>query len=252
MVHWELVILFFTIAFLYASVGFGGGSSYLAIMALYAFPVKEMKLIALICNLIVVSGGLTIFIKSKQLNFKKALPLVILSIPMAYLGARWPLKQQVFFILLGCSLLMAGLLLWIETLKKGRTEERPSKGNLLTNLFLGAVIGLLSGLVGIGGGIFLSPLLNLLRWDTARKIAATASLFILVNSISGIVGQLQSYHQALPMQRLLWLCLAVLLGGQLGSRLSAKKFSLSLIKRITAVLVCYAGAEVLLKHLNIV
>jgi uncharacterized protein len=250
MPYLQLILLFSTIAFLYASVGFGGGSSYLAILALYAFPVNEMKLIALICNIIVVTGGLFVYIKSKQINFKKVLPLILLSVPMAYLGARWPLKVDSFFIILGCSLLMAGILLGLETVRKVSVDEFYKKPNLPANILLGASIGFLSGLVSIGGGIFLSPILNLIKWDSAKKIAATASAFILVNSLSGIAGQWHSFSEPLNFERMAWLCLAVFVGGYLGSRISAKKFSLQLVKRITAILVCYAGMEVLLKHMH--
>src|SRR5450759_4727367 len=105
MPHPEILLFFFMIAFIYASVGFGGGSSYLAILALYALPFKEMRLIALICNIIVVTGGTIIFIKNKQVNRKKILPLALISVPMAFLGARIKLSQDTFFILLGCSLI---------------------------------------------------------------------------------------------------------------------------------------------------
>jgi len=250
MPYLQLILWFGLIALLYASVGFGGGSSYLAILALYAFPVQEMKLIALICNIIVVTGGLFVFIKNKQINFKKVWPLIALSVPMAYIGASHPLKQNSFFIVLGCCLLMAGILLWLETVTKSHLKEVYKKPNLPLNLLLGASIGFLSGLVSIGGGIFLSPILNLLKWDSAKKIAATASVFILVNSISGIAGQWHSFSEPLNFQRMVWLCCAVLIGGQLGSRFSAQKFTLQWVKRITAILVCYAGVEVLVKHIH--
>src|ERR1700712_1627765 len=106
MAHFELLLFFFVIACIYASVGFGGGSSYLAILALYALPFKEMRLIALICNIIVVTGGTIIFIKNKQVNWKKILPLALISVPMAFLGATLKISQNTFFIILGCSLII--------------------------------------------------------------------------------------------------------------------------------------------------
>ena len=115
MSHLEILIFFFVIAFIYSSVGFGGGSSYLAILALYALPFKEMRLIALICNIIVVTGGTIIFIKNKQVAWKKILPLALASVPMAFLGATVQLSQDTFFVILGCTLIVAAVLLWIKT-----------------------------------------------------------------------------------------------------------------------------------------
>lgn len=246
MPHWEIIFLFFTIAFIYASVGFGGGSSYLAVLALYSFPYKEMRLIALICNIIVVTGGTIVYIQNKQVNWEKIIPIALVSVPMAYVGARVKISQDTFFILLGISLLIAGILLWIKTKSVNAVI---SKTNYVKDGIWGGAIGFLSGMVGIGGGIFLSPVLNLMNWDTAKKIAATASVFILVNSISGIAGQLSQMPANINYTTIVLLCAAVLLGGQLGSRMSAGRFNLMVIKRITAVLVFFAGLEVLNKHL---
>jgi len=249
MQHWELLLFFLGIAFVYASVGFGGGSSYLAVLAFYALPFKELRLIALICNIIVVSGGVYIYIKNSQVNWKKIIPLVLLSVPMAYLGAIMRISQHTFFVLLGCSLIMAAILLWIKTDAATVNEISESeRGVFLKNGALGGGIGFLSGMVGIGGGIFLSPILNLMKWDTPKKIAATASLFILVNSISGIAGQLTTLPSHINYTRIILLCLAVCIGGQLGSRL-AIKFNPLVIRRMTAVLVFCAGMNVLFKHI---
>jgi len=249
MQHYELLILFFVIACVYASVGFGGGSSYLAIMALYALPFKEMRLVALICNIIVVAGGTLVYIKHKQVNWRKILPLVVLSIPAAFLGAKLKLSQQVFFIILGCSLLGASILLWIKT-KYSDKEIEVKDDTYVKDGLIGGAIGFLSGMVGIGGGIFLSPILNLSKWDTSKKIAATASVFILVNSISGIAGQLIDAPDHINYERVALLCVAVLAGGQIGSRISALKFNHILVRRVTAVLVFVAGIEVLNKQLH--
>lgn len=246
--HYELALFFFTVAFIYASVGFGGGSSYLALLALYALPFQEMKLTALTCNIIVVSGGTLLYLRRKELPFGKVLPLSLASVPMAFAGASLRISQDVFFLVLGCCLLAAGVLLWIKPPQlTGDTGKK--RGNLLREILLGGGIGFLSGMVGIGGGIFLSPILNLLKWDTPKKIAATASFFILINSVSGIAGQLTSLHSSLNYQRIALLAFAVLIGGQLGSRIGTVKFSQLAVRRVTAVLVFAAGAEVLLKHL---
>ena len=247
MQHWELLIFFLVIAFIYASVGFGGGSSYLAILALYALPVPEMKLTALLCNIIVVTGGTYIYFRNGQVDWKKIIPLAVVSVPAAFLGARLKLGQDTFFILLGCSLLVAAILLWIKTRKINEPAAKP--GNYFPDGAMGGAIGFLSGMVGIGGGIFLSPVLNLARWDSPKKIAATASVFILVNSIAGIAGQLTVVPAGLNYLRIAMLCLAVFVGGQVGSRVGALKFDHLVIRRMTAALVFAAGAEVLIKHL---
>ena len=249
MPHLEILLFFFVIAFIYASVGFGGGSSYLAILALYALPFKEMRLIALICNIIVVTGGTIIFIRHKQVNWKKILPLALVSVPMAFLGATIKLSQDAFFVILGCSLIIAAALLWIKT-RRNNAENILSRGkySYINDGLTGGAIGFLSGMVGIGGGIFLSPLLNLIKWDTAKRIAATASLFILVNSVAGIAGQLTTLQTDFNYPRIFLLCVAVFLGGQSGSRMGAIKFNPMVIRRLTAILVFAAGVEVLIKH----
>ncbi|MEO6456317.1 MAG: sulfite exporter TauE/SafE family protein [Ginsengibacter sp.] len=249
MPYLEILFFFFIIAFIYASVGFGGGSSYLAILALYALPFKEMRLIALICNIIVVTGGTIIFIRNKQVDWKKILPLALISVPMAFWGATLKLKQETFFVILGCSLIVAAVLLWVKT-KPGDPENINAKKNsYLKDGFTGGAIGFLSGMVGIGGGIFLSPLLNLIKWDTTKRIAATASVFIFVNSVAGIVGQLTNLPAGINYTRIALLCIAVFLGGQIGSQMGAVKFNPLVIKRLTAILVFAAGVEVLFKHI---
>ncbi|MCB0696281.1 MAG: sulfite exporter TauE/SafE family protein [Chitinophagaceae bacterium] len=250
MPHWELLLFFFVIAFVYASVGFGGGSSYLAILALYALPFKEIRLTALICNIIVVTGGTIIFIRNKQVDLRKILPLVLISVPMAYLGATMKISEQTFFIILGCSLIVAAMLLWVQTQKaKANILSINGEANMVKDSALGGGIGFLSGMVGIGGGIFLAPLLNLLKWDAPRKIAATASVFILVNSLAGIAGQITQLPDNINYRQISLLCIAVFAGGQLGSRMGAVKLNPLWIRRLTALLVFAAGVNVLIKHL---
>lgn len=251
MQHYELLIFFLAVAFVYASVGFGGGSSYLAILSFYALPFQEMKLTALICNIVVVTGGTIIYVQKKQLDLKKASPIVFAGLPMAFWGGRMKLEQDTFFILLGFSLLVAAVLLWIKNRKAVDEEAVPErKFSTLTSVFFGGAIGLLSGMVGIGGGIFLAPILNLARWDTPKKIAATASLYILVNSISGIAGQLSRMPAGINYVQVALLGATVLAGGQLGSRMGAVKFNQLVVRRVTALLVFVAGIEVLYKHIH--
>lgn len=221
----------------------------MAILALYHIPIPEMKLLALICNIIVVSGGCIIFIRNKQVNIKKIIPIVIVSIPCTFLGARLKLNEDIFFIVLGCSLIVAYLLLWLKQRIKEETTTN-NNNNYIRDGALGCAVGFLSGMVGIGGGIFLSPVLNLMKWDTPKRIAATASVFILVNSIAGIAGQLSVLSVNVNYTTIVLLAIAVFIGGQIGSRTGAVKFNQLLVKRITAILVFAAGVEVLLKHIH--
>jgi len=170
---------------------------------------------------------------------------------MAFLGAKMKLTQDAFFILLGCSLIAAAILLWIKFRFVNDEDVITHKNNYIKDGILGGAIGFLSGMVGIGGGIFLSPVLNLMKWDTPKKIAAAASFFILVNSVSGIAGQLSTRPTGMNYTTIGLLCAAVFAGGQIGSRLGAVKFDQLLVRRITAIVVFVAGVEVLVKHLGV-
>lgn len=250
MQHWELLIFFLAIAFIYSSVGFGGGSSYLAFLAVYQLPVYEMKLIGLVCNIIVVTGGSILFVRNRQLDMKKVLPIILLSIPMAYIGAMLKISTDVFFIVLGSSLILASVLMAIDT---GIASDGTRPTSVAKSGAMGGAIGFLSGMVGIGGGIFLSPLLHLSKWDVPKKIAATASVFILVNSVSGLIAHMSKpMPEGVDYSRILLLCAAVFVGGQLGSRIGIAKLNAVAIRRLTAVLVFAAGVEVLLKHVHLI
>ena len=247
-----LFSLFLTVALIYSSVGFGGGSSYLAILALSGLPFGEVRFTAMACNIAVVLGNTTLFRRSDWWDGRKYLPFVVAGMPMAFAGAMIPLKERSFFILLGFTLLLAALLLWFQPEVKRERPEVAGKKNGLRDWVAGGFIGLLSGMVGIGGGIFLSPLLFFLRWDKATHIAATASLYILANSVAGLAGQAVSGSASFDPVRLLILVIAVTIGGQIGVRSSLRWFSPLWVKRITALLVCWAGSEVLWKYFEAV
>jgi len=239
-----LTISFFVIALVYSSVGFGGGSSYLALMAVMGVAPGIMRPSALLCNIVVVIGGTYIFGKAGHLDLRKSWPFIVASVPFAFLGGYWKLSNHNFFLLLGSTLVLASVALWIQP----NEGARKLSNNLPLNIGLSSGVGFLSGLVSIGGGIFLSPILHLSKWDTARKISALASVFILANSISGLAGQFLN-NAAVDWKFILPLLAAVLIGGQIGSRLGANKFNPLYIRRITALLILVAGVNILKDHL---
>ncbi len=239
-----LTISFFVISLVYSSVGFGGGSSYLALMAVMGVAKETMRPSALLCNIVVVIGGAYIFWKEGHLDLRKSWPFIVASVPFAFIGGYWPISEHNFFILLGSTLVLASIALWVQP----SDGEKKLLENLPLNLGVSAGVGLLSGLVSIGGGIFLSPILHLSKWDNARKISALASVFILANSISGLAGQFLR-SASIDWKFILPLLIAVLVGGQIGSRLGARRFNPLYIRRITAALILIAGLNILKDHL---
>ena len=241
-----LCIGFFVVATLYSAVGFGGGSSYLALLTLFLVSFFAIRSIALVCNLVVVSSSTYLYFKHGHARLKDFLPFVITSIPMAFLGASFRLKEDIFFIILGTALIFSSIFLAWQTFSIKSREVNKNPQPKYLGYLIGGGIGLLSGLVGIGGGIFLAPILNHINWDKSVKIAALASFFILVNSISGLGGLVWSNTLELPLIETLVLVVTVFLGGQLGIRISLRKLSAKGIKRITAILVFVVGVRVLL------
>ena len=241
--------LFALVALLYASVGFGGGSTYSALLALSDTDYRLIPVIALLCNIIVVTGGTIRFVRAGLIDWRQVLPLVAVSAPLAFIGGLVPLKQSVFYLLLGSGLLLSSLVLMVrvETFAT-RSLPRPL---LLT---LSGAVGLLAGLSGIGGGIFMSPVLHLIRWADAKRIAAFASLYILINSVTGIAGQLVKAGPVSLMNPATeyWpLMLAVLVGGQIGSYMGLKLLSPEWLRRLTAVLVGYVAIRLLWQGWNL-
>jgi uncharacterized protein len=245
-----LTAAFLATALLYASVGFGGGSTYNALLALSGIDFRILPTIALICNIIVVTGGTVRFARAGLVPWRRAVPLVLISAPLAWLGGFTPIKESLFLAILAASLAIAGLMLLLQ--REAGAEPilaREGEGRFRgqgKNLLICAGLGYLAGLVGIGGGIFLAPYLHFTRWATARQVAATASFFILVNSLAGLAGQFQKLagNNLLPEIWPYWpLALAVLIGGQIGSFIGIRLLSPILVRRVTAILILYVAAQ---------
>ncbi len=246
--NWYIILLFFIVAVLYSSVGFGGGSSYLAVLALTGLLFTQIRATALLCNVMVVTGNVLLYLQQKQYNWKKVIPLTLFSIPLAFLGGYLRISQTFFFILLGFTLLFAAITMWISN-KVVTNSNNTNDLNLAKNAGYGGVIGFISGMVGIGGGIFLAPLLHLTNWDTPKKIAATASFFILVNSISGLVGQYTNPEFSIDWKLTSILLITVFIGGQIGSRMSNQFFTPTQLKKATAILIAFVSIRILWKYL---
>ena len=236
-----LSILFFITAILYSSVGFGGGSTYLALLLIWDIPYYIFPVIALLCNIIVVTGNSINYVRAGNHNFKLLLPFLFGSIPLAFLGGTLIVKKEIFEILLLLILSIAGVLLLINNKSYDDKNIITKKVNLFVSFLIGSVLGLVSGLVGIGGGIFLSPILFLLKADKPKNIVTTASLFILINSIFGILGQLTK-ENILNEISLYWpLFISVLIGGLFGNYLNLTIFSNRVLAIITSTLVIFVA-----------
>ena len=245
MPEYGIPIIFFLIAFFYASVGFGGGSSYLALLSLILTEFQEIRTLALLLNLIVVSIGTFMFIWNDVFKWRYFWPFLLTSMPLSFLGAQLQLSEKKFFLVLGCALLGASFFIVAQLLQKTKTQ-RPLR--IYKKIIIGSGIGLLSGISGIGGGIFLSPTLNLIGWKDARIVAALASIFIFCNSLAGLGGLIASNNFNLNMSLTLPLTLAVATGGTLGSFITNKKINTRMIKLFTALLVAYVGLRLVLLH----
>ena len=242
-----LSILFFITAILYSSVGFGGGSTYLALLLIWEIPYYIFPVIALLCNIIVVSGNSINYVRAGNHNFKLLIPFLVGSIPLAFFGGTLIINKGVFEILLFLVLSIAGVLLLINNKSYEDKNIIIKKLNLFISFLIGSILGLISGIVGIGGGIFLSPILFLLKADKPKNIVTTASLFILINSIFGILGQFTKRSVLDEIQLYLPLFLAVFIGGLVGNYLNLKIFSNSTLALITSLLVIFVAIRMALK-----
>ena len=242
-----LTLFFFITAILYSSIGFGGGSTYLALMLIWDVPYYIFPLIALICNIIVVTGNSINFIISKNINLSLITPFLIGSIPFAFIGGSISIEKNLFEVLLFLTLLTAGFLLLIESksLKKNEIMIKPI--SKFISIIIGSIIGFFSGLIGIGGGIFLSPILFLLKSGYPKHITSSASLFILINSVFGVAGQLTKNIVFDEFLKYWPLFIFVLLGGQIGSFLNIKLLSNKILGLMTSFLVIFVAIRMGIK-----
>ena len=248
-----LALAFLLTAAFYASAGFGGGSTYTALLAVSGTPFYVIPVVSLLCNICVVTGNCFRYFRAKLLNLSEVWPLFILSIPAAFLGGRLNVSEVVFIGLLCFALFIGGSRLLI-----GPVDTNENIGTLKNNplgcAVIGGAIGFYSGVVGIGGGIFLAPILYKMRWGSAQQIAAACSIFILVNSMSGLAGQLIKVTQ-LDIIREVFpytpLIMAVIMGGTVGNIISIKFLKPSYIRRITGVLILVVAIRLSFKWMGL-
>ena len=242
-----LSFLFLLTATLYSSVGFGGGSTYLALLLIWDVPYLIFPVIALFCNIIVVSGNCINYIKAGNISLKILTPFLISSVPLAFIGGSISIDKNFFEILLFIILALAGIMLLLKFKSFDKKIEAYNKIPKIVAILIGGTIGFISGVVGIGGGIFLSPILLLVRVDSAKNIATAASLFILINSISGLTGQFTKASVINEVYSYWPLFLFVLLGGLLGNYLNLKIFPTRILALVTSALVIFVAIRMGLK-----
>jgi len=252
--------LFFLISLIYSSIGFGGGSSYIAVMAIFGLPFSLIPKTALLCNIVVVSGGCYTFFRLNNIDFMRVKNFVIGSVPLAYLGGMIQVNKEIFLFTLSISLIVTSIIMFFFSIEKKRKLKIDFIQNRLTEhyssfitktsffeIFIGGGLGFISGIVGIGGGIFLAPLLYLTRWGDAKQIAAASSFFILINSMSGLFGQFSKGSSGYELLNILPFIIAVLIGGQIGSQIGAFKLSERFLENITGTMVLFVGIQILTK-----
>ena len=244
-----LALAFFLTAVVYAAAGFGGGSTYTALLVLGDTDYRAVPIISLMCNILVVTVGTWRFARAGHLDWRRSWPLFLLSVPAAWLGGRLMIGETLFVGLLAVSLSVAGLLMLWQPYWQ-REAPAPRRARWIEPV-AGGVLGFLAGVVGIGGGIFLAPLLYLLRWGAPRAIAATCAAFILVNSIAGLAGQASKGlgAAAAVMADHAALFPAVIVGGFIGSGIGARRIDPKWVRILTALLILYVAVRLGLRLL---
>lgn len=234
-----IILAIFVVAVLYSSVGHGGASGYLAVMAFLAVAPGVTRPTALVLNLFVASIGTVQFYRAGYFSWRIFLPFAAASVPMAFVGGKIHLPTDVYKIVLGVVLMLAAARLAVKLKNDDKVNDPP----VVACILIGAVIGLLSGLVGVGGGIFLTPILLLMHWAETRVAAGVSVLFILVNSIAGLAGD-YSQVAVLPPDVWIWIAAAVV-GGFIGSTLGSKRFDSITLRRVLAVVLLFAGVKLI-------
>jgi len=248
-----LAFLFFMTALLYACIGFGGGSTYNALLVLGDTDYQLIPIISLICNIVVVSGGVWHFSREGHIRIPRIAPWIVFSVPASFAGGLIPVPEVIFTGVLGFALLLSGVrLLWPEREDPSFSNPKAPQHRFMPAI-LGASLGLLAGITGIGGGIFLAPVLHFIRWGNAKQIAGACAFFILVNSLAGLTGQTLKIENTAVFSTLspYWILLpAVLVGGQIGSWLGSSRINVGAVKKMTAILILYVSARLLWRFLN--
>jgi len=240
-----LIAGFFLTALIYAMAGFGGGSTYTALLVLAGADYRAVPLLALLCNIAVVTLGAGAFAQAGHFELRRSLPLFVLSVPMAWAGGRLVVGETMFLGLLALSLLIAGLtMLWQPCWQRQNDTASASRGGLVEPIAAG-LLGFGAGVVGIGGGIFLAPLLYLRRWGPPKAIAATSAAFILVNSIAGLAGQASKGLAATgELVGAYWMLFpAVVLGGGIGAVVGSRRLDPKWVRTVTALLILYVAVR---------
>lgn len=242
---WWLLPLFFVAAFVYSSVGHGGGSAYLALMALTTLPQQTIRSSALVLNIVVAVAGFISYHRAQHFQWRLLLPFAIGSVPAAFFGGLRLLSPKAFSVVLGVTLLLSAARLALMNRPVQAHAHLSDRTLWMFGPPIGVALGLLAGMVGVGGGIFLSPLLLFLGWADTKKTAAVSAAFILVNSISGLIAQMQKTQ--LGWDLIVPSALVVLVAGTIGSRLGANRFSPLWLQRLLAVVLVTASAKLLMQ-----
>lgn len=240
-----IAILFFLTAVLYASVGHAGASGYLAIMALFGFAAPVMRPTALVLNIIVAAIGTYKFYRAGNFSWRIFLPFAIGSIPFAFIGGALTLPTQIYKPIVGAALWYSAYRLFTTTRGNGNNNAEHTPVPVWIGVGVGIAIGLLAGLTGVGGGIFLSPLIVLMNWADARHTAGVSAAFILVNSVAGLLGHSAGIAN-LPASIPVWAA-AVVVGGYLGAEYGSRRFSNATIKRLLAGVLAIGGLKMFIE-----
>lgn len=240
-----LAVAFALVAAVYAAAGFGGGSAYLALLAMAAIPTRQAAVIALCCNVIVVARTTLLAARLRQLDWLSLGAFGIFSIPAAWLGAIYPMRERLLDLVLASTLMLSAMALASpkRAVEPADVRARTSAQRFSLGAVIGMPLGLLGGLVGIGGGVFLSPLLHYLKWSDSRRIATLCSAFILVNSLAGLLGKQARLSAVFELERWWLLPIAVALGGVIGTRWLLTKLTHRSITRATALVVGLASLQ---------